>query len=99
MNLYKYFQKLAGGHINTILKVSPDDSTDEDDAVIVRIFTSKSTMLRKNTESMVAIMRVVGEQGGGAKVVGVFNNGVIYQYTTGVPPNPDVHPHDRAMQM
>ena len=83
--------------INTILKVTPDGSTDEE-AVIVRVFTERTTMFRDDPHSVVYIMELAAESSIGAPVLAEFNNGLVYKFTPGEMAIPEMIPHDQHLQ-
>ena len=85
-------QKLSGGFTNTIIKVSPRDGSDED-AVIVRIHTVGSGLVREDLGSLATVMRVVADGGEGPPVLAEFNNGLVYGFTPGDMAYPEIYPH------
>ena len=74
------FQLLAGGFVNTVYRVSLVGKEEE---LVVRIFgDGKTDLIGANME---VVAMVAAHRGGcGAKVMGMFTNGIVYAYTPGI---------------
>ena len=88
---------MGAGFVNVVIKVLPQNGGDED-AVLVRVYTAMSSLLREDMNSLVPFMRLAAAGGMGAEVLAEFNNGVVYRFTPGEMILPEIHPHDQHIQ-
>ena len=83
--------------MNAVVKVTHVGHGDVD-AVIVRIHTALSGLLRQDLGSLATVMGVVAAGGVGAPLLAEFNNGLVYGFTPGEMLNPDIHTLDQHIQ-
>ena len=93
-----FIQKMGADLIIRIIKVFTTDGEDED-ALIVRIHTQKSSLLRENLSSYVTVMRLAAAGGVSAPVLAEFNNGLVYTFTQGVMVLHELQPQNAHIQM
>ena len=73
-------------------------SGDDTEAVIVRMYTEKSHTMNVDIGSLGAVMKLAAAGGVATLVLAEFNNGIVYEYTTGEPLDPDKYVHNQHIQ-